>query len=44
MRSLFYLAIVSVVGLAANADAQQPKAKPEKENLTKATYLVTGLH
>jgi hypothetical protein len=44
MRSLFCFAILGVVGLFANVSAQESKTKPEKVDITKATYLVTGLH
>jgi len=44
MRSLLYIATVGIVALAVNGNAQEPKPKPEKEEITKATYMVTGLH
>lgn len=37
MRSIFCFAAVAIVGLAANGYAQEAK-------VTKATYMVTGLH
>jgi len=44
MRSLLYFAILGTIALPANSNAQEPKPKPEKEEITKATYMVTGLH
>jgi hypothetical protein len=44
MRSLLYFAILGTIALAANGKAQESKAKPEKSEITNATYMITGLH
>jgi len=40
MRSLLCLATLPIIGLAADAFAQ----KPDRTPVTKAMYMVTGLH
>jgi copper chaperone CopZ len=43
MKSLHYLA-PAIMALAANGFAQESKAQPVKGEVTKAMYMVTGLH
>jgi hypothetical protein len=44
MRSLFCVALLGMVAMATHGSAQESKSKAEKEGMTKATFLVTGLH
>jgi hypothetical protein len=44
MRSLLYFAILGTIALPANGNAQESKEKPEKAEITNATYMITGLH
>jgi copper chaperone CopZ len=44
MRSSFQYAAVAILGLAAQGYAQESKTPPAKREVTKAMYMVTGLH
>ncbi len=44
MRSVLCFAAVVIVALAPNGYAQETKKKPDKTEITEATYTVTGLH
>ena len=44
MKSLVCFATVGIVALAANGYAQESKKPPDKAEITKAMYMVTGLH
>ncbi|MBX9628848.1 MAG: heavy-metal-associated domain-containing protein [Gemmataceae bacterium] len=44
MRSLLCFAAVGVVAFAPTGYAEDPKKQPEKAEVTKATYMVSGLH
>ena len=44
MRSLLSSAALVIVALAGNGYAQESKKQPDKVEITKATYMVTGLH
>jgi copper chaperone CopZ len=44
MRSLFYFVAVLIIGSTAHGYAQEPKTQPAKGEVTKAMYMVTGLH
>ena len=44
MRSLLSSAALVIVALAGNDTAQESKKQPDKAEITKATYMVTGLH
>ncbi len=43
MARYLNIAMLGLIGLAANGFAQQPE-KREKTEITKATFQVTGLH
>ena len=44
MKSLLGFLTVGIVALAANGYAQESKKPPDKAEVAKATYLVTGLY
>ena len=44
MKSLLGFATLGIIALAANGYAQEPAKKPDKVEITKAVYMVTGLH
>ena len=44
MRSLLSSAALLIVALAGNGYAQESKKQADKAEITKATYMVTGLH
>ena len=44
MKALLCFATLGIVALAANGYAQEPAKKPDKAEITKALYMVTGLH
>jgi copper chaperone CopZ len=44
VRTLLCSVAVGIAGLAANGYAQDPKKQPDKAEVTKATYMVSGLH
>ena len=44
MRSLFCFAALGIVALAATGNTQEPKKEPAKAEITKAAYLVKGMH
>jgi len=43
MRSLVFTTL-AIVALAMNGNAQESKKKPAKAEITKATYMIAGLH
>jgi copper chaperone CopZ len=44
MRSLFHIVALVVVGSTATGYAQESKTPPAKRDVTKAMFMVTGLH
>ncbi len=44
MRSLLCFATMGIVALAATGYGQDAKKKPAKAEITKAMYMVQGLH
>jgi len=44
MRSFSCFAAVVFLALATRGDAQGTKKQPSKASITKAMYLVTGMH